>query len=62
MGEKENSEKEDKRDREEREVRARGRETIEMRGVDLHWLDLTSAELRSKIRMHIPPAVILTML
>lgn len=45
-GGKSNSEKEDKRDREEREERARGRENVEMRGVDLHWLDLTSVKLR----------------
>ncbi len=61
-GGKSNSEREDKRDGEERKVRARGRENIEMRGVDLHWLDLTSVKLRSKRGLHIPPAVILTVL
>ena len=47
-GGKSNSEKEDKRDREERKVRAGGRENVEMRGVDLLWLDSTSVRLRSK--------------
>lgn len=47
-GGKSNSEKEDKRDREERKVRVGGRENVEMRGVDLLWLDSTSVRLRSK--------------